>query len=145
MLFPFANVLVFLLVGLGFVFILLLIGRLLRPHVPLREKLMRYECGELPTEGGRINFNIRFYIFALVFIIFDVEIALMFPVGTIFKRWVQEGRGLLAFSEIGIFIFILLLGLVYVWAKGDLEWVKKVGVEERNVGKEVVPRASSIP
>ena len=126
MLFQFGNILVFLLVGLGFVFASLLISRLLRPHAPYREKLMTYECGEIPAEGGRIRFNIRFYIFALIFIIFYVELALMLPVGVVFKEWLQQGAGLLAFGEIAVFVLILLLGLIYVWAKGDLEWVQKV-------------------
>ena len=145
MLFNFGNVLVFLVVGTGFVFASLLVSRLLRPHAPFREKLMSYECGEIPTEGGRINFNIRFYIFALIFIVFDVEIGLMFPVGVVFRRWVQEGRGLTALVEIAVFVLILLLGLVYVWAKGDLVWVKKMVLDERNIGTEVMPRASRVP
>ncbi len=144
MLFDFANVLVFLVVGFGFVFVSLLISRLLRPHVPFREKLMSYECGEIPIEGGRIRFNIRFYIFALIFIIFDVEIALMLPVGTVFRSWVEQGNGALALAEIGLFVLILLLGLIYVWAKGDLEWVKKVATEDRSLGTEMVPKASKI-
>ncbi|MBI2081959.1 MAG: NADH-quinone oxidoreductase subunit A [Deltaproteobacteria bacterium] len=145
MLFNFANILMFLIVGAGFVFASLLIGRLLRPQVPFKEKLMTYECGEIPTEGGRINFNIRFYILALLFIIFDVEIALMLPVGTVFKAWIGEGKGMLAFVEIAIFVFILLLGLVYVWKKGDLEWMKKVAIEPEGQGESIVPKASYVP
>lgn len=145
MLFNFANILVFLIVGIGFVFASLLVGSLLRPQVPFKEKLMTYECGELPTEGGRINFNIRFYIMALLFIIFDVEIALMLPVGVVFKGWLQEGKGLLAFFEIALFVFILLLGLVYVWRKGDLEWVKKVALEPEGQGQNIVTKASYVP
>lgn len=145
MLFNFSNVLVFLLVGVGFVFISLLLSRLLRPHAPFREKLLTYECGEVPTEGGRINFNIRFYIFALIFIIFDVELALMFPVGVVFKKWVQRGDGALALYEIGVFVLILLLGLIYVWTKGDLEWMKKVATNEGRIGLETVLKASRVP
>ena len=144
MLFQFSNVLVFTLVAAGFVFVSLAISRRLRPHVPFREKLLAYECGEVPVEGGRINFNIRFYSFALIFIVFDVELALMLPAGMVFRRWVQEGRGLLALFEIGTFVLILLLGLVYVWVKGDLEWVKKVAGEKRSFG-EVVQKASRVP
>ncbi len=145
MLFNFANVLIFLIVGVGFVFASLFLSRMLAPKVPFREKLLTYECGELPTEGGRINFNIRFYILALVFVIFDVELALMFPVGAVFKGWVGEGQGVRALIEIGLFVLILLLGLVYVWTKGDLQWVKKVIKEERELGTEIVPKASYMP
>lgn len=144
MLFNFANVLIFLLVACGFVFASLTLGNFLRPKVPFPEKLSTYECGELPTENAWVNFNMRFYLLALLFIIFDVEIAFMFPVGAIFKQWIRDGRGLLALSEIGIFAFILLLGLIYAWRKGDLEWVKKVETEDRNLGLEVMPRSSNI-
>lgn len=144
MLFNFGNILVFLVVAVGFVFVSIFLSRLLAPRVPFREKLATYECGEIPSEGGRIRFNIRFYILALLFIIFDVEIAFMFPVGVIFKEWVQRGSGLLALAEISVFVLILLLGLIYAWVKGDLEWMRKVATEERNLGTEIVPRASKI-
>ena len=65
---------------------------------------------------------------ALIFIIFEVEIAFVFPVAAIFKRWIENGQGLFAFVEILLFVGILFLGLVYAWVKGDLEWVKKVRV-----------------
>lgn len=144
MLFDFANILIFLSVAIGFVLVSLTLSSLLRPHVPLREKLMTYECGEIPTEGGRIRFNMRFYIFALVFIIFDVEIALMFPVGAVFKQWVQEGNGLLALLEIAVFVLILLLGLIYVWVKGDLEWAIALVKEEKPDFSRLVKEASKI-
>lgn len=126
MLFDFANVLVFLVLGLAFVGVNLLIGRLLRPSNPQARKLSTYECGEPASGGAWVNFNIRFYIVALIFIIFEVEIAFVFPVATAFRRWIDSGQGLFAFVEIVVFVGILFLGLIYAWAKGDLEWVKKV-------------------
>ena len=144
MLFNFANVLIFLAVGIGFVFVSLTIGHLVRPKVPNDEKLATYECGEIVTENAWVNFNIRFYIIALLFIIFDVEIAFMFPVATVFRQWIKDGAGVLALAEIGAFVLILLLGLVYAWVKGDLEWVKKVAMEEKMQGTKVVPKASQI-
>ncbi len=75
-----------------------------------------------------VNFNVRFYIVALIFIIFEVEIAFVFPVAAVFRQWVESGQGIFAFVEILVFIGILFLGLIYAWAKGDLEWVKKVKV-----------------
>jgi NADH-quinone oxidoreductase subunit A len=128
MLFDFANVLVFTALGLGFVGVNLLIGRLLRPSNPQLRKLSTYECGEPATGSAWVNFNIRFYIVALIFIIFEVEIAFIFPVATVFRKWVESGQGVFAFVEILVFIGILFLGLIYAWAKGDLEWVKKVKV-----------------
>ena len=126
MLFDFANVLVFTVIGLGFVGVNLFIGRLLRPSNPQVRKLSTYECGEPAMGSAWVNFNIRFYIVALIFIIFEVEIAFVFPVASVFRRWLEGGQGVFAFFEILIFVGILFLGLVYAWVKGDLEWVKKV-------------------
>ena len=128
MLFDFANVLVFTALGLGFVGVDLLIGRLLRPSNPQIRKLSTYECGEPATGSAWVNFNIRFYIVALIFIIFEVEIAFMFPVAAVFRHWIADGQGVLALVEVIVFIGILFLGLIYAWIKGDLEWVKKVKV-----------------
>lgn len=144
MLFNFANVLIFLIVACGFVFVSLALGHLLRPKVPFPEKLATYECGELPTESAWVNFNMRFYLLALLFIIFDVEIAFMFPVGAVFKQWIRDGSGLLALAEIGVFVLILLLGLIYAWVKGDLEWAKKVEAPGKSLGTEIMPRSSRI-
>jgi NADH-quinone oxidoreductase subunit A len=126
MLYDFANVLVFLATGAIFAFGGLLVGRFLRPRIPTPEKDMIYECGEKPIGKAWFNFNPRFYLIALVFVIFEVEIAFMFPVAAVFNRWVHEGRGGLAFWEIFIFVAILALGLAYVWAKRDLEWIKRL-------------------
>lgn len=126
MLFDFANVLVFMALGAAFVGVNLLIGRFLRPANPQTRKLSTYECGEPASGSAWVNFNMRFYIVALIFIIFEVEIAFVFPVATAFRHWVEGGRGMFAFIEILLFVGILFLGLVYAWAKGDLEWVKKI-------------------
>lgn len=126
MLFDFANVLVFTALGLGFVGVNLLIGKLLRPSNPQTRKLSTYECGEPATGSAWVNFNIRFYLVALVFIIFEVEIAFLFPVAVVFRGLVESGEGMLAFIKAFIFIGILFLGLIYSWVKGDLEWVKKI-------------------
>ncbi|MGH7795986.1 MAG: NADH-quinone oxidoreductase subunit A [Candidatus Binatia bacterium] len=126
MLFDFANVLVFTALGLGFVGVNLLIGKLLRPSNPQTRKLSTYECGEPATGSAWVNFNIRFYLVALVFIIFEVEIAFLFPVAVVFRGLVESGEGMLAFIKAFIFVGILFLGLIYSWAKGDLEWVKKI-------------------
>jgi NADH-quinone oxidoreductase subunit A len=124
--FHFANVLIF--SGLAILFVLgsLVAGRLLRPHYPTAEKSMIYECGEKPIGHAWYNFNPRFYLIALVFVIFEVEIAFMFPVASVYKWFLDQGQGLLAFAEIFVFIAILAVGLAYVWAMGDLEWVKRL-------------------
>ena len=123
MYFHFGNVLVFLLLGFVLAAMMLGLGRLLRPRNPEAAKLSSYECGEPATGSAWINFNIRFYLVALVFVVFDVELAFMYPVMAVFKSWVADGRGLVALAEILLFIGILAVGLVYVWAKRDLEWV----------------------
>jgi NADH-quinone oxidoreductase subunit A len=126
MYFQFANVLVFFVFTFVFVGALLGLASLLRPDNPEPLKLTTYECGEPPTGGAWINFNIRFYLFALMFVIFDVEVAFVYPVAAVFKKWVIDGRGLFALAEIALFLLILFVGLAYVWAKGDLEWLKRV-------------------
>jgi len=127
--FQFATVLVFFALAVGFVGGMLALGSLLRPNNPEPIKLSTYECGEPPTGSAWLNFNIRFYIVALIFLIFEVEIVFMLPVALVFKSWVLQGQGLFAFVEILIFLAILLVGLVYVWAKGDFDWLKKVSAE----------------
>jgi NADH-quinone oxidoreductase subunit A len=126
MYFQFANVLVFFGLSVLLVGGMLALGSLLRPNNPEHSKLTTYECGEPPTGNAWVNFNIRFYVVALIFVIFDVEIAFIYPVAAVFKEWVTKGHALFVLSEVGMFLGILFVGLVYVWAKGDLEWLKKV-------------------
>ena len=83
------------------------------------DKLTSYECGELPEGSAWVKFNIRFYVIALIFLIFDVEIVFLFPWAVVYNE-----LGLLAFIEAFLFVLILLVGFVYVWVKGDLDWVK---------------------
>jgi len=124
MYFQFANVLVYALVSAGFIFGSMTLGRILRPNKPTPEKLTTYECGEEAIGSAWIQFNVRFYIIALIFLIFDVEIAILFPWATIFKK---PGMGLLVLGEILIFTAVLVVGFIYVWMKGDLEWLKSLG------------------
>jgi NADH-quinone oxidoreductase subunit A len=119
MFFDFVTAFIFLIVGAAFVGVNLAVSRLLQPRHPTAIKLSTYECGELPVGQSWIQFNNRFYVIALVFLIFDVEIAFLFPWAVVFKD-----LGLFAFIEAIIFIAILLVGLAYVWRKGDLEWDK---------------------
>lgn len=132
MLFNYSHVLIFTLVGVGFVFVSLLLNNILSPHVPTLEKLSTYECGELPIGTAWMNFNIRYYVVALVFVVFDVEIAFMFPIAKVFRDLVASGNGAgLALLEIFLFLAILAIGFVYVWVKGDLDWVKKLLDEKK--------------
>jgi NADH-quinone oxidoreductase subunit A len=117
--FHFATVLVFLLIGIGFAAFTLLLSRLLRPFAPGADKASIYECGERPTGSPWIKFNIRFYVVALIFVVFDVEVVLLYPWATIYKE-----MGVVSFVYLLIFLFGLIEALAYVWKKGDLEWVK---------------------
>jgi NADH-quinone oxidoreductase subunit A len=126
MLFSYATVLAFSAVAVGFILVSLLAGKLVRPSRDDGQKLDTYECGEEPVGSAWFNFNPRFYVIAIVFLVFDVEIALIFPVVTVFRRWAEQGLGLVAFVELVLFVGILFLGLLYVWKKGDLEWVRTV-------------------
>jgi NADH-quinone oxidoreductase subunit A len=129
MYFQFANVLVFFALAFVLCGLMLGLGILLRPANPSRSKLSTYECGEPPSGSAWINFNIRFYLIALVFVIFDVELAFVYPVVTVYRDWIRNGQGGFALAEIALFIGILAVGLVYVWVKGDLEWLKRLPAE----------------
>ncbi len=129
MLFEFANVVLFLGFVAGVIFLLLVLGKFLRPDNPDPEKNSVYECGEVPVGSGVTQFNMRFYLFAFLFVIFDVEIALIFPVTALFRDLILEGSGVLAFVEISIFVLILLVGLIYAWSQGCLDWVKTIPAE----------------
>ena len=96
----------------------LALGRLIRPDHPSREKLIAYESGSDPTGSGWTQSQIRYYVFAVLFVIFDVEAVFIFP-------WAVrlEAYGTFGLIEMGVFIFILALGLLYAWRKGVLRWV----------------------
>ena len=113
-----AYVLLFTLVGAAFILVNLLVGALVRPMKPDVEKGSVYECGE-PTVGTSwIQFDLRLYVVALLFVIFDVETVFMFPWVVIFDKLLLFGL-----IEMLIFIFILVVGYYYAWQKGALEWV----------------------
>jgi NADH-quinone oxidoreductase subunit A len=132
--FDFGQVLVFMVIAIGFVVGALTLQRLVAPRFPNADKGEIYECGERPIGDAWFNFNPRFYIIALIFVVFDVEIALTFPVAVVFRAWNEAGVGYVAFLELMVFVAVLLAGLAYVWRKGDLEWIKKFRTRE---GEEV--------
>jgi NADH-quinone oxidoreductase subunit A len=129
----FAGVLVFMIVALLFVLISLLLSRPKGKYST--DKFTSYECGENPQGSAWIQFNIRFYVFALIFIIFDVEIIFLLPWAVVFRT-----LGAFAFIEGLIFIGILVIGLAYVWRKGDLSWVKPEDVNEMQVSVSATSR-----
>jgi NADH-quinone oxidoreductase subunit A len=130
MYFDYLNVLVFCGVGLAFVFANLLIASVLRPKRTHEEGLETYECGEETIGAAWIQFDIRYYTVALVYVVFAVEIAFLFPWAIVLKDAFRgtgagagAGIGIFALLEGVLFLGILALGLIYVWAKGDLDWV----------------------
>ena len=123
----YATVLIFVVVGFVFAGIALGVAKLLRPSNPSPAKMTTYECGELPTGPSWVRFNVRFYLIALFFIVFDVEVIFLYPWAVVFKQlYPVPGLGALVFWEMIIFLAILAVGLAYVWVKGDLSWVKQL-------------------
>ena len=112
------DVSLFMLVGIAFPFIGLAVAWLLRPARMYDEKQSVYECGELPFGDARIKFHAHYYIFALLFVVFDVETVFLYPWAVVFKE-----LGLFGFIEMMIFIGILVVGLVYAWRKKVLKWI----------------------
>jgi NADH-quinone oxidoreductase subunit A len=128
--FDFANVFIFIILGLAMTFVIITVSRLLAPRVQDNpDKFTTYECGERPVGSAWILFNFRFYAVALAFLIFDIELAFVFPCVVIFKKWLKGGVGFLALIEVVVFVVILFLGLIYMWNRGDLKWTKEVPEE----------------
>ena len=121
----FLPVVIFTGLAVALVALPLLIQHIVSPrHNKGGEKLISYECGEVPEGSAWVKFNVRFYIIALIFLIFDVEVIFLFPWSVVFKQLTETGFGFLAFIEMFIFVSILIVGFAYVWVKGDLDWVK---------------------
>lgn len=116
--YSYVDVGVFTVIAVGFVIVTMWLNRLIAPFHPDPAKLEAYECGEAPFMDARINFHIRYYIFALTFFVFDVEAIFMYP-------WAVNFRGLSLFALIEMFVFlaILAIGLAYAWRKKALQWV----------------------
>lgn len=107
----------FLIFGIAFVAGALIVSWLLRPRDPNPIKKSPYECGEIVKGSSWVQFNVRYYLIALIFVIFDVEVLFLVPWAVIFRD-----LGPVAFVEMMVFIGILILGLIYAWKKGALEW-----------------------
>ena len=107
----------FILVGLGVGLGPLILGKILSPNKPDTEKNSPYECGFEAFEDARMKFDVRYYLVAILFILFDLEIAFLFPWAVVLKE-----IGLFGFVAMMVFLFILVVGFVYEWKKGALEW-----------------------
>lgn len=109
--------LLFLIVATGIGIALIVIGNVLGPKRPSSEKLSPYECGFSAFESARMPFDVRYYLVAILFIVFDLEIAFVFPWAVVFRE-----LGLFGLIEMGIFLGLLVVGFAYVWKRGALEW-----------------------
>ena len=117
MLAEYLPTLLFLIVATGIGIALILIGNLLGPKRPSAEKLSPYECGFPAFEDARMRFDVRYYLVAIIFIVFDLEIAFVFPWALVFRE-----LGVFGLVEMGVFLSLLVIGFIYVWKKGALEW-----------------------
>jgi NADH-quinone oxidoreductase subunit A len=117
MLTDFGRIFIFFIIGAIFVAGGLVMAWLIRPARGYPGKLTSYECGEEPIGSSWVRFNIRFYVIALIFLIFDVEVVFLFPWAVVFQK-----LGMYAFVEMLVFLVILFVGYAYVWVKGDLDW-----------------------
>ncbi|MER2516926.1 MAG: NADH-quinone oxidoreductase subunit A [Candidatus Accumulibacter phosphatis] len=116
-------VLVFILIGVAFGLMPVVMGMMVAPHRPDSAKLSPYECGFEAFEDARMKFDVRYYLIAIIFILFDLEVAFLLPWATIFKEIVEtDSVKWFGFIEMVVFIAILVVGYVYAWAKGALDW-----------------------
>ncbi len=146
MLTEFGKIFIFFLTAILFVVVVVFVAKLIRPAKPTKEKLLIYECGEDTIGSPWVKFNIRFYVVALIFLIFDVEVVLLIPWTLVYKEF-----GLGGFLVGAVFLFLLGLGMVYEWRKGDLEWAKPKVIppvinkenlsEEKRAVEEIKPEA----
>jgi NADH-quinone oxidoreductase subunit A len=143
MLTEFGKVFIFLIIGALFVAAGMFVSWVLRPRRPYPGKNAPYECGEDPVGDAWVRFNVRFYVIALIFLIFDVEVVVLFPWALVYRN-----LGLFGFLEMAVFLGILIVGFVYVWVKGDLDWDKPrpevprvARPAERESAKEEIPVA----
>lgn len=110
-------ILIFLVMGVVFGVVPVILGRLVAPHRPDADKLSPYECGFEAFEDSRMKFDVRYYLVAILFIIFDLEIAFLFPWAVVLKQ-----IGMFGFLAMVLFLTILVVGFIYEWKKGALEW-----------------------
>ncbi|HEV8540544.1 MAG TPA: NADH-quinone oxidoreductase subunit A [Nitrospiraceae bacterium] len=110
-------ILLFILIALAFGVVTLVISYLVQPKYPEAEKLSAYECGSEPISDARMPFPVRYYIFAMLFVIFDIEVIFLYPWAVVFDK-----IGLIGLIEMLIFIGLFLVAYVYAWRKGALEW-----------------------
>lgn len=118
----YAYVALFAVIGVVFTVVTLCLSWFVRPSNPSQEKLSTYECAEEPVGDAHVQFRVGYYVFALIFVIFDVETVFIYPWAVALRRFAGSGQGLLSFWEMFLFLGILVVGLAYAWRKGVLRW-----------------------
>lgn len=122
MLAPFIPIAIIIILAVAFGFLIVGLGHLFGPRRKTARKLMPYESGMTPIGPGTRRVPVRFYLVAVLFILFDIEIIFIIPWAVILRQFVKAGAGVVVLAEMVVFIIILLIGLFYAWKKGALEW-----------------------
>lgn len=125
----FGVILLFIFAAIALIAIMLTLAKIIRPHRPNEEKLTTYESGEDPVGNANVQFNVRFYVIAIVFLLFEVELIFLFPWAVVFgqENLIRQTDGLwgwFSLVEMSVFVGVLILGLAYAWSKGYLDWVR---------------------
>ena len=115
-------ILIFILLAFAFPTVTLLVAKLIRPEEPYKEKMAPYECGIEPVSDSRGRYTVRFYIIAILFVIFEVETIFLFPWAVQYTGWIPTFK-FFGMVEMGVFLGILLVGYIWIYKKGALEWI----------------------
>lgn len=125
------------LVGVGIPLAMMAVSALLRPSVPEQGKSATYESGEVPTGTARVQFNIQYYMVALLFLVFDIETVLIFPWTVIYRSALEQGASLATIlTPMLVFIGVLVVGLVWAWRNGAVKWVKSPQANRRKTERQ---------
>lgn len=119
---PFFPILLVLIMGGLFAGAFLFLSSVIGPKKYSKSKLLPYECGFDPVGTPRERVDVKFSLVAMLFILFDLETVFLFPWALLYRQFIAEGQGVFLLIEMGVFLFILVLGLLYVWRKGALDW-----------------------
>jgi NADH-quinone oxidoreductase subunit A len=122
MLAPYIPIAIIVIISIIFAFLIVIIGNLFGPRRKTPRKLMPYESGMTPIGPGTRRVPVHFYLVAVLFILFDIEIIFIIPWAVVLQQFVAENFGIFALLEMAFFVIVLLVGLVYAWKKGALEW-----------------------
>lgn len=130
-------ILLMFIVAVGFAGGSILLSQFVGQRKQTRTKLMPYECGKDPVGSARERFSVKFYLIAMIFILFDIEVIFLVPWAVVFKTFRERGMSTLIFVEMMLFIALLLVGYVYVWKKGVFDWGERARREAEAEGRAI--------